>query len=138
MTPPDRNTFAARLRYLRTRHGLNQTQVGKAAGVSQASISEWELGKATAAVPELTALCNLFSVCADFLIGRTDYEQGLAPDSWLVDLDALEQRTPGEGWAAKVPRRHRIVDYNELVQLQDELARQGKRKRGRGGSDAGS
>lgn len=41
----DRRTVGARLRALRTAHGLSQTDVADHIGGKQASVSEWESGR---------------------------------------------------------------------------------------------
>lgn len=48
--------FGERLKELRDRAGFNQTQLAKAAGVSQGRISEWEAGKV---VPLITVADEL-------------------------------------------------------------------------------
>ena len=126
MIPPSRSTFAERVRLLRARAGLSQKQVAEAADVGQATVSEWELGKATPAVPELTILCNLFKVCADYMIGRSDFEQGLAPDQWIADEEAIaaaraNPKAKGIRVAFKVPRKMRVLEHEELEQLKREL-----------------
>lgn len=124
--PPNRSTFAERVRLLRAKAGLSQKQVAEAVDVGQATVSEWELGKATPAVPELTALCNLFRVCADYVIGRSDFELGLAPDQWIADEDAIataraNPKAKGIRVVFKVPRRMRLLEHDEVEQLKREL-----------------
>lgn len=100
--------------------------VKRLSDVGQATVSEWELGKATPAVPELTTLCNLFKVCADYLIGRSDFEQGLAPDQWIADEDAIaaaraNPKAKGIRVVFKVPRRMRVLEHEEVEKLKREL-----------------
>jgi transcriptional regulator with XRE-family HTH domain len=126
--PTHPSPFAERLRLHRTRRGWNQSDLGKRVGVSQATISEWELSKAAPTVPDLLSLCALLDVSADYLVGRSDYEQGLAPDTWLIDLDEVDQPTRGGLWCVKVPRRVRLVDYREMRRIEEEVrGRKGKK-----------
>lgn len=127
MPPTGPPLFAERLRLLRNRKAWSQVDLGKTVGVSQATISEWELGKATPTVPDLASLCQCFRVSSDWLIGLSDFEHGLAPDQWIADEDAiaaLRANPKAKGIVAfKVPRRMRLLDFDEYERLRRELRR---------------
>ncbi len=119
--------FAERLRLLRKRLDLNQADLAKKIGVGQSTISDWERGeKAAPSVPELNALCNLFGVAADYMLGRSDSETGLAPDQWIIDEAAVEalranKKLRGVTYAFKVPRRVKIYDHEAVEKLKREI-----------------
>lgn len=62
-------TFGERVRNLREDADLNQTQLGKAVGMTQRKISYIECGKYEPSIEDITALCRFFKVSADFLLG---------------------------------------------------------------------
>lgn len=62
-------TFGERVRNLREDADLNQTQLGKAIGMTQRKISYIECGKYEPSIDDITAFCRFFNVSADFLLG---------------------------------------------------------------------
>ena len=61
--------FAERLKELRAEHGLSILALGKAIGVSDATICRWENGISDIKSDELIALADFFSVSTDDLLG---------------------------------------------------------------------
>lgn len=126
MPPQAPSLFAERLRLLRNRRGWSQVELGKVVSVSQATISEWELGKASPTVPDLVDLCRCFKVSADWMVGISDFEHGLAPDQWIADDDAIaaaraNPKRKNITVAFKVPRRMRVLELSEFEALKKEL-----------------
>lgn len=62
-------TFGERVRNLREDADLNQTQLGKALGMTQRKISYIECGKYEPSIDDIAAFCHYFKVSADFLLG---------------------------------------------------------------------
>lgn len=62
-----------RLKELREETGYTQSELGKLLSVSQDTVSLWEKSKSLPTVEMVIALCDLFEVSADYLLGRTDY-----------------------------------------------------------------
>ncbi len=62
-----------RIKELRTEKRLSQKELGNLLSVSQDTISLWEKGKSLPAVEYVIALCEIFSVSADYLLGLSDY-----------------------------------------------------------------
>lgn len=62
-------TFGERVRNLREDADLNQTQLGKAIGMTQRKISYIECGKYEPSVDDIVALCRFFKVSSDYLLG---------------------------------------------------------------------
>mgnify|MGYP001179645572 CR=1 FL=1 len=111
----------------------SQQAIARIAGCSPATISNWENDVHSPPADALARLAVHWGVSADYLVGLSDFPSGLAPDSWIVDLDAYEKEHPGSAWAAKVPRRHKIVDYAELQRMESKAQEERGPKRGRGG-----
>ena len=60
--------FGDKLRLLRERAELNQTQLGKAVGMSQRKVSYLECGKIEPNLADLAAISRFFHVSADCLL----------------------------------------------------------------------
>ena len=61
--------YTTRLRNIREDKDLNQTQLGKAVGMTQRKLSYIECGKCEPSVDDIVALCQFFNVSADYLLG---------------------------------------------------------------------
>lgn len=66
------NKFSERLRELRKDHDMSVMQLGKAIGVSDATICHWENGQNEAKVSQIIKLALYFNVSADYLVGIED------------------------------------------------------------------
>ncbi len=69
----DAEEFARRFKAIRTENGLTQSQLGDKLSVSQDTVSLWETGKSTPGAEYIVAICKLFSVSADYLLGLAEY-----------------------------------------------------------------
>ncbi len=61
--------FSERLRAIMEERGMVQTQVADEIGVLQNTISAWVTGKHEPTAHNIVALCTLFGVTADWLLG---------------------------------------------------------------------
>ena len=64
------NLFGERLRHLRERKKLTQTQVANQLGVNTNTISRFELGVHYPTMINLISLADLFGCSIDYLVGR--------------------------------------------------------------------
>ena len=112
---------------------MTQAQLAEIAGVAQSTAGTWLRGEFSPGVNELAKLCRHFKVSADYLLGISDFQSGLSPDSWIVDLDEVDNPRDDRMWCVKVPRRARIVDYEEMrrIEVETEAKRRGRRKGGK-------
>lgn len=62
-----------RIRELRSDKKLSQADLGKLLSVSQDTVSLWEKSKSLPPVEMVIALCDIFEVSCDYMLGRTDY-----------------------------------------------------------------
>lgn len=65
-------TFSDRLKELRAEKGIRQKDVAEYLGLSTRAYCFYELGQREPNIETLKKLCELYSVPADYLIGRTD------------------------------------------------------------------
>ena len=66
------NKFSERLRELRKENNLSTMQLGKAIGVSDATICHWENAQNDEKISQLIKLALYFNVSSDYLIGLED------------------------------------------------------------------
>ena len=65
--------ISIKIRELRKEFHLNQQELAEACNVQQSCISKWERGETLPDAEMIMTLCDIFSVSADYLLGRTDY-----------------------------------------------------------------
>ena len=65
-------SFAKRLKELRTERGLSSMALGKAIGVSDATIIRWENNQNDIKAEQLVKLAHFFEVSTDYLLGLED------------------------------------------------------------------
>lgn len=119
---------ATRLRVLRAqRPEITQVVLAERLGRSQNAIHKWEQGVTEPRAADIAGICDVFSVSADWVLGRTDSQTGIAAGQWLLDLEAVESPDTGRPWAIEVPRKHRLVDHTEKERIKAEVT---KRRRG--------
>ena len=64
--------FSQRLLELREKRNLNQRDLAKGIGMTQAAISRWEKNIQIPDIESLIKLCRFFDVSADYLLGFID------------------------------------------------------------------
>jgi len=64
--------FPERLKQLRKKNGMTQTDLAKTLGVSGGTVAMWETGKRKPQFETLNRLCELFNTDLSFLNGSTD------------------------------------------------------------------
>lgn len=62
--------FSKRLKELRLKKGLTQTELGEKVGVKQNTFTNWENGKREPNFENLIKLADFFEVSLDWLFGR--------------------------------------------------------------------
>ena len=137
--PTSRQTmFAERMRDLRRRRGIDQDVIAKATGCSVRTVYGWESGTTDPPASAILLIADVLGITTDYLLGRSDTEQVLAPQTWLVDVDLVDaikagRVEPSTIWATPVPDRHITLSSTQYAQLAREIAakRKAKRKRKR-------
>ena len=76
--------FGYRLRALRKKKRMTQTQVAKRLNISKASISGYENNVKTPSVDTLIQMSNLYGVSTDYLLGLDNRD--------MLDVDGLSER----------------------------------------------
>lgn len=61
-----------RIKELRVKKGLTQKQLAQLVNKSVTGLASWEQGLSEPSVNDIRALCEIFEVSADYLLGLTD------------------------------------------------------------------
>jgi transcriptional regulator with XRE-family HTH domain len=118
---------AERLKSLRAQRGLSQADVAAAISHAQSTVSDWEIERSEPSATALLRLSHLLGASVDYIVGATDHPLNLRPGDWIVDLDVFDgllagkKFDDGEGLAAPIPPRFRIVTSTDYVQLRKQL-----------------
>lgn len=67
-----RKAVGRRVRELRIAQGAAQEAIAKQAGITQASLSNYETGKRELPLPTALALSRVYGVSVGYLVGETD------------------------------------------------------------------
>lgn len=68
----DKNIFGNKIKLLRTKNGMSQTDLANLLGVSKTQISDLENGKTSTTLDRLIIIANHFNISADYLLGLSD------------------------------------------------------------------
>lgn len=64
--------FSDRLKGLRAKMGLTQSDLAKKLSLTRASVNAWEMGLSAPSTPFIVELSRLFHVSTDYLLGLDD------------------------------------------------------------------
>lgn len=68
----DKNIFGNKIKLLRTKNSMSQTDLANLLGVSKTQISDLENGKTSTTLDRLIIIANHFNISADYLLGLSD------------------------------------------------------------------
>lgn len=80
-----------RLKEVRKRCRLTQEQAAEEVHVSKFAISSWEQNKSLPSIDKLTALCTLYDVSADYLLGLADDNSGYEVNHHYIQFNDEEK-----------------------------------------------
>lgn len=86
-------TFSERLRELRTQYGYSQQDLADKMSATKQMISQYERGIRKPDLDTLTALCDVFNVSSDYLMGKSDVTVRLLNSDDLKRLNASQDNT---------------------------------------------
>ncbi|MBQ9773803.1 MAG: helix-turn-helix transcriptional regulator [Clostridia bacterium] len=78
--------IADRIRYLRDKMGMTQTDLANRLGISRNAVNAWEMSTSTPTLTNIVELSRIFHVSTDYLLSLSDR---LLLD--ISDLDRTEQ-----------------------------------------------
>ena len=80
-------TMGERIKELRKKNGMTQTDLAKKLGVTKGTISTWETGSRSPSFEVIDELCDMFRASMDYIMGRTDVNSF----NEISDADAEQQ-----------------------------------------------
>lgn len=107
-------TFAERLRELRKKNNVTQSQLAEQLGVAPVTVSIWERGVRKPEFETLDNICDFFSVSLGYLLGNEDIVGGSPQSNILADV--------GQGMLAAYYENMEHV-LNNFMQLSDSSKR---------------
>lgn len=117
LTPVDEKLIGRRLRELRKRRGLTQTEVGKQLGVDQTVVSNYERGAARVHGALIAGFAKILRVSADEILGLKEGTPKAPRNGRLIrrlerveELSAADQRSVLRYLDALVERQRRRAD----------------------------
>ena len=66
------NNVAEKIRYLRDKHGLTQTDLAKRLGISRSAVNAWEMSLSSPSLANVVELSQIFHVSVDTLLSEDD------------------------------------------------------------------
>jgi len=80
-------TFGERLKMLRESRSITQDELAEELGVSKQAVSQYERGVRRPDFETLSAICDLFNVSTDFMLGKSDHTTRLLNEQELSVVD---------------------------------------------------
>lgn len=74
---------ADRIRYLREKNNLTQTDLANRLGISRSAVNAWEMSLSSPSISNIVEMSRVFHVTADYLLS--------ASEKLLVDISELSQ-----------------------------------------------
>lgn len=108
--------LGARIRELRNKRGLTQSQLGDMINVTKASISGYENGTRNPDKETLIKLADIFHVSTDYLLGRTEIKQAHV----LTGKEEYDF-TPEEEISAQKKMQEMIEDIKKEAEGDDDI-----------------
>lgn len=100
--------FAQRLKDLRIKSELNQTQLAQKLNLRSSAISKYEKGLTQPGIDTLVLLSQIFKVSLDYLVGNSDIENPYA----------IEQLSPIE---ANLIVRYRKLGFEDKIRIDERM-----------------
>lgn len=64
--------FADRIRYLRDKSGLTQTDLANKLGISRSAVNSWEMSLTAPSLSNLVEMSKIFKVSVDYLVSASE------------------------------------------------------------------
>lgn len=111
-------TYSERIKELRKNKHLSQLDLADKLGVNKVTVSQYERGVRRPNIDVVSALCDIFNVSTDYLLGEDDVTVRFVNGEGLKKLDAV-QRIPVLGRvAAGIPIEaiEDVIDWEDITE----------------------
>jgi len=82
-----KDKISDRIKMLREKHNMTQTDLAKELEITRASVNAWEMGVSSPSVPYVIEMSNLFHVSTDYLLGTSKNN--------MLDIEGLSEKEIG-------------------------------------------
>ena len=111
-------TYSERIKELRNQMGWSQLQLAEKLDLSKQTISQYERGVRRPNIDVVSALCDIFNVSTDYLLGEDDVTMRFVNGEGLKKLDSIK-RIPVLGRvAAGIPIEaiEDVIDWEDITE----------------------
>lgn len=120
------DTYSNRIKELRKMRGLTQQALADKLDVNKVTVSQYERGVRKPDINVVAALCDIFNVSSDYLLGKDDVTIRLVGKDGLNRLDAPKTRIPVLGCVAAGVPIDAIQDILDWEEISPEMALDGE------------
>jgi transcriptional regulator with XRE-family HTH domain len=125
--------MAVRIRELRVRNNIKQSELAKSLGISQATLSNWERGEFEPDKNSLIKLAEIFDTTIDFVLGRTSHaisynannihDSNFVQGDGCLDVNVARQLSPEEKELLRIYGALDVKGRHELLERVFDLER---------------
>lgn len=126
---PPPSIVAERLRASLGVRNMTPTDLARRIGRQPRTVGNWCNGETLPSADDVADCCRELGVSGDYLLGLSTHENGLEPDLWIIDLDEVDRPTKRGLWSVKIPRRARLVGYDEMREIERQVEVRKKKER---------
>ena len=119
-------SYSDRIRELRTMRQMSQQELADMLDVNKVTVSQYERGVRKPDINILTALCDIFNVSADYLLGKESVTMRLVDKSGLQKLDRGGKRIPVLGRVAAGIPIDAIEDVLDWEDISEDMSKTGE------------
>lgn len=110
------STFSQRMKQLRKASKLTQEELGKQIGTTKGTISNYENGYSTPSNQMLVALSDVLNTNTDYLLGRTDDQNGAVEVNYEIEkVGRLQESADTERSFLNTVKLLDYVDTKEIL-----------------------
>lgn len=114
----------SRIRKLRVKAGLNQSELAEKVNVHQTAVSQWETGKSSPDGEILKKLADILHTTTDYLLGREDSQRQHINDDEALEIMEILHKRPEMKILFNAGRKATKEDVLKAVAIVDALRKQ--------------
>ena len=119
-------TYSDRIRELRTMRQMSQQELADMLDVNKVTVSQYERGVRKPDINILAAMCDIFNVSADYLLGKESVTVRLVDKAGIQKLDRGGKRIPVLGYVAAGIPIDAIEDVLDWEDISEDMSKTGE------------
>ena len=109
------NTFGERLKKLRQRSNISQSELASRLNIAKSTLAMYEIGQREPNFETLQQIANFFDVTTDYLLGRTDEPKPAREDE--VDIKKILEQKEKAHWDGRELTAEEKKYLSKLIQV---------------------